>query len=138
MVFLEKTSSVECEALPAPGGAALHTQYNRLKGFLESQFGSESALLLAEPLVDQQAGEIKWYSSAPGPHRRLVTTGGDARNSGEKKLKELVDGLLAYATSRGGLGAEAERFGRQLENALMIPSKDQVWLVGEQPVLCGW
>src|SRR5215475_6147185 len=124
------------------GGEPVHATYRRLIAVIESRLGPAAARYLARPEVHEASRSIGWHATVDGPVRRWSeltpteqATLGPAFEALQAKLQGLVRDLEAAGPS--GRGAQ-ENFGHALRLALRSPWIDNLFFVGDQPVLALW
>lgn len=121
----------------AVGGVAVTSAYEQIRHHLASTLGPAHAALFAEPMTSD--GGVDWYHDLPGDPRKLADLGGEARARDAQHLSQLVEQL---ETHMRGLRSSTEDYqrhlGQLLELALQIPDDQNVWIVGDQPVLTFW
>lgn len=101
--------------------------------------GPDHEALFAEPSTSPEGDVTDWYTSAIGTPRPLAEADADAQATGRRTLERLVADLQARAdTLQQSRDPEKRRLGEALRNAVEIPDKWSVYLVGEQPVLVAW
>ncbi|HJQ60007.1 MAG TPA: VWA domain-containing protein [Vineibacter sp.] len=120
-------------------GEPLHLAHDQIRAAIRRRLGTRYARLLAEPSPYDGGRAIDWYSDASGP----VLPFADLPAARQEALLREIDGLL------GDIQALARRFeeggnedGRLLAQALNLavlrPSDDYLFLVGDQPVIACW
>lgn len=124
------------------GGEPVHVTYRRLVAVIESRLGPAAARYLARPEVHEASRSIGWHATVDGPVRRWSeltpaeqATLGPVFETLQARLQGLVRDLEAAGpTTRGA----QENFGHALRLALRSPWIDNLFFVGDQPVLALW
>ena len=124
------------------GGEPVHGNYRKLTAVIESRLGPAAARYLARPEMHEASRSIGWHATVDGPVRRwseLTPTEqaslGPVFESLQAKLQGLVRDLEAAGPSNRGA---QESFGHALRLALRSPGMDNLFFVGDQPVLALW
>jgi hypothetical protein len=124
------------------GGEPVHGNYRKLVAVIESRLGPAAARYLARPEMHEASRSIGWHATVDGPVRRwseLMPS--EQANLGpifevlQARLQGLVRDLEAAGPSASGA---QENFGHALRLALRSPGMDNLFFVGDQPVLALW
>jgi hypothetical protein len=132
------------------GGEPVHGNYRKLVAVIESRLGPAAARYLARPEMHEASRSIGWHATVDGPVRRWSElTPTEQASLGpifeilRAKLQGLVRDLEAAGPSATGAspsarGGAQENFGHALRLALRSPGMDNLFFVGDQPVLALW
>jgi S1-C subfamily serine protease len=131
--FIRRTELGGLELVPA-GNAAVLDRHDELQRLVRERLGGAIADLFAEPVVTRgngpNPGSVSWYAAAPGePHSFGALSAAD-RGPAEERLRRALAALEP--------GFRDPQLGPMLRAALMVPSLDDVLLLGDTPVLTGW
>lgn len=108
--------------------------YATLSGLLQQHGGPDLATLLAEPALGRRDAQgptaVSWYSPIEGQPVPLTALAGPEREAAERLLRERLHALRPLLSDPVS--------GALLGRALVIPSLDDVLVIGGQPVLVNW
>ena len=136
--LIAQTQNRNYHLLGASGQMAVNA-YQQLNQYLRRKLTPEHAALLAEPNFDAERGSIDWYTSIDGNIRRLSDLDPTERAQAEQRLGQLVSDIQSEIGSLQASPRDSDRLiGEMLALALEIPSLDQVYVIGDQPVLVAW
>jgi S1-C subfamily serine protease len=131
--FIRRTDLGGLELMPS-GDASVLDRHDELQRLLREQLGAAAAELFAEPVVTRgngpNPGSVSWYAVAPGDPRSFAALPAADRGPAEEKLRRALAALEP--------GFRDPQLGPMLRAALMVPSLEDVVLLGETPVLTGW
>ena len=132
------TPSAEINAL-AYQGIIPSDCYIQISSTLARQLGPKYAALLAEPVPNRNGGFIDWYSNESGQVRRFIELPLEEREEFTKGIVELARDIRDFA-DKLILTHDPQKVtrGNLLKLALNYPSNEQIFIVGEQPVLVCW
>jgi hypothetical protein len=113
--------------------------YHQLRSLLEQRLGAGHARLLAEPVHDPARENIDWYSSAEGTPTPLGALPPEQADALRARIGRMADDIRAAAEDISK-DADSRRAlsGQLLLLCLQHPHEDDLWLVGEQPLVCCW
>lgn len=136
-------SSVSFDGVREKGGFGqpLHALYPQIRAVLASELGSDTAKLLAEPVVDRVRNRIDWYTEGDPDQPPVALS--DLPEEQRQPILTQVQGLLArgremaerYSTS-GDL--QRMQLGAMLKAVLDPPAETEVFLVNGRPVVAHW
>jgi len=113
--------------------------YHQLRNLLEQRLGPEHARLLAEPVHDPARENVDWYSGAEGTPTPLSALPPEQADAARARIGRMAAEIRAAAEeiskdpdSRRALS------GQLLLLSLQHPHEDDLWLAGEQPLVCCW
>ncbi len=114
--------------------------YPQLARLVSTRLSPRHALLFAEPVPDAATNRIDWYSAADGAGpRRLTELTPEARATAEAELERFGSDIAALAESFiANKDPDQQLVGKLLQQALTYPSNENVYLVGDQPVITEW
>jgi hypothetical protein len=139
MQLISTTQGGETRLIGVQGEPVVHL-YQQLSQIVANRTRDKACgNLFAEPVIDRDSGEISWYSKVEGPLRRIRALEEAERLPAEKKIADIVgrisgviDGLEISDRS------DQQRLGLNLRMAMKHLSVDDLYLVGDQPVLVNW
>ncbi|MBQ7584946.1 MAG: hypothetical protein IJU40_01690 [Desulfovibrionaceae bacterium] len=113
--------------------------YVQIVGTIGRSLGEDAAKLLAEPVANRNEGFIDWYSHHQGPVRSLSDLEAPQAEkvtaviaSRAQAIRDFAESLIAthdpQKVTRGHL----------LQVALLYPSLNDIYVVGEEPVVTCW
>jgi hypothetical protein len=123
------------------GGEPIHATYRKLVSVIESRLGPEAARYLARPEIDEATHSIGWHAACEGPVRRwsqLTLEEQAAMATAFTNLQARLRDLAIDLEKAGTAGGAKENFGHALRLALRSPGLDNLFFVGDQPVLTAW
>ena len=113
--------------------------YHQLHSLLEQRLGSAHARLLAEPVHDPARENVDWYSSAEGMPTQLSALPPEQADDVRGRIGRMAAEIRAAAEE---IGKDTDNrralSGQLLLLCLQHPHEDDLWLVGEQPLVCCW
>jgi hypothetical protein len=121
------------------GGRTTASSYEQIAGYLRQTLGTEHAALFAQP--SERPGEIDWYTGFDSTERpvRLAHAAPAQRGPAVAMLDRLMADITAKADELAAKDNQSDRIlGEMLRLALEVPSEEDVWIVGTQPVLTSW
>lgn len=120
-------------------GAPIYRNYAQLERLLRQRLSEAHAMLLAEPVGTADDRAIDWYSRADGDITRLVDLPPEAQAAAMDQLAKLVaeiDQLADELSASPALHIQA--IGGALALTHTYPDDENLYVVGDQPVLTGW
>jgi S1-C subfamily serine protease len=129
--FIAKSTAADSQCL-ATGAGPVIAQFAALRDGVIALKGRPAAALFTEPVLSRKNGglEIAWYSDHPGAPTPLKALDSDARTVVVERLRERL------ATLAPLLGDAS--VGPALARALYIQSADDIFALGQEPVLVNW
>lgn len=113
-----------------------HTQ---IQGALERSLSHEHALLFAEPVYDDASDTIDWYTEASGKVQPLADLPIETQDQVRARIKDMAAEISAQAEElRNSLDGQRSSRGNILALALQFPGTENIFLVGQQPVIICW
>jgi hypothetical protein len=110
-----------------------------LTTLLARELSPAHAALFAEPVVDAARGETDWYAEGDGSPVPIGLADPGVRETALNERARLEQGIRGLAARKRSAPDESQRFlGDMLELALSIPGNDQVYVLGNRPVLVAW
>jgi hypothetical protein len=124
-------------------GKPAYQSHVQLRAMLRSKRGDKFANYFARPVVDPDAGELRWTAEVPGTARAWSAMSTEEQAGRALELEVIRSGLLGYAQElrrQGGDGpGGAAAFASLLEQAMKVPAQgDFLYFVGDQPVIAFW
>ena len=96
-------------------------------------------MLLGEPVFDAGGLEIDYASPIEGTPQSLDSLDDDQKNAVLDKLSQRAAEIAALAeTFSKNSDSEKVRLGKNLRDALVVPSSDCIYVINDQPVLVAW
>jgi hypothetical protein len=134
--FLCKTVFAQGELIETAEGPVLD-HHARIQRYLRARVGPEAAALFAEPLIsrgnDQARPTISWYAGAADEDAQPLSGAlAGRRAAAEQWLVEHLRPVEALVSHNDDPDAQL------VAEALILRGADDVWLVGERPVLVNW
>jgi len=122
-----------------PLGAASQRNHALVSETVAARFSPAHALLFSEPSPTPDGVAVDWYAQTEGPVRRLNELDSEEQDKMRTHIAELKDDIEQYARELRDTGRKADcQLAEALEHALEIPGGEDIWLVGDQPVLANW
>ena len=113
-----------------------HTQ---IQGALKKSLSHEHAFLFAEPVYDEASETIDWYTEAAGKAQPLGELPLEVQDQVRARIQGLAAEISAEAEElRRSLDGQRSSRGNILALALQFPGVENIFLVGEQPVIICW
>jgi hypothetical protein len=113
--------------------------WHQLRSLLEQRLGPAYANLLAEPVHDPARENVDWHSSVEGTPTPLSALPPEQADAVRARIGRMAAEIRATAEdiskdpdSRRALS------GQLLLLSLQHPHEDDIWLAGEQPLVCCW
>ena len=104
-----------------------------------AELGPEHEALFAEPFVSPTGDSIDWYATVNGPAVQLSRLEGNELEEARARLHGLIGDLRGRAeTLASETDPQQRRLGEALQNSIVYPDEDSVYIVGEQPVIVCW
>ena len=136
-------SSVSFDGVREKGGFGqpLHALYPQIRAVLASELGSDTADLLAEPVVDRVRNRIDWYTEGDPDQPPVALS--DLPEEQRQPILVRVNSLLARGremAERYSTSGEPQRMqlGAMLKAVLDPPEETRVFLVNDRPVVAHW
>ncbi len=129
--FIAKSNTTAAQCLRVDSRPVVE-QYAILRDAVIAQRGRPTASLFAEPILSRKDDvlEIAWYSGYPGAPAPLKALDADARIVVIERLKERLSALAP--------DLDDATLGPLLARALYIQSADDIFALGQEPVLINW
>jgi hypothetical protein len=113
--------------------------WHQLRSLLEQRLGSAHANLLAEPVHDPGRESVDWHTGVEGTPVPLSALPPEQADAVRARIGRMAAEIRAAAEeiskdpdSRRALG------GQLLLLCLQHPREDDLWLAGDQPLVCCW
>ena len=138
--FLLKTGIEEHRPLGL-AGEPIYLSHRKLITVVASRLGASAASYFARPELDETNHHINWHATVDGEVRRWNSLSPEQQANLAPKLTALQQGLASLSATlehAGAQGEAQENFGRALRLALSHPGVENLYLVGDQPVLTLW
>ena len=136
--FIVTTDLSSMDALKYQG-ILVSENYAQIKSFLEKNLSREHAAIFATPYKAGDGATIDWYCEAKGPVIAWPALSLEKQQEVLTRLKALGADIGALAADlQNSLDAPGVTRGHILAFALRYPSQDNIFLVGEQPVITCW
>lgn len=124
-------------------GKPAYQSHVQLRAMLLAQRDATLANYFARPVVDAEAGELRWHAPLPGEARRVRDLGPDEAQRAVDEMRRIRDALLDFIAQLRRQGGSqpggAAAFASLLEQALKVPEQgDFRFVVGTQPVIAFW
>lgn len=132
---LSKTERRQAQFIGVRGQWVI-SYYQQIAHFLKMRCGKSHALLFAEPLLS--SNYIEWFTAAEGAVQPFAALTPEDQTSLLERTRTLVadlQGLIAELNASPH--SNQNLIGELLNNMLLFPDQN-LFLVGEQPVLIGW
>lgn len=123
-----------------PHQVRLLDRYGQIAGTLGQTLGPAHAALFAEP-VRMGAGsgsDIAWYAEGDVEPIPLASLPPDAAARAQQRLERLLAEIVALADRLARQGEASLDLANSLRLAVRVPSRDAIWIAGEQPILVDW
>jgi S1-C subfamily serine protease len=131
--LIRTTDTSQLGALSVGGAPAVHAA-PELRDLLETRLGPGSSAFFAEPAVAGRPGQaverVSWFGETAGEGVALGALTGQAKAQAEDQLRQTM-------RRQAPLMADP-RHAPLLRAALMVPSDDDVRILGGDPVLTNW
>ncbi|WP_211098392.1 SrfA family protein [Azospirillum sp. B506] len=122
-------------------GQPVYLSYVQLKAAVRQKLGVRCANYFSRPDRDPQGRAIRWLSDVPGtavrwrdlPHDRQVAVAMDLY-----EMRSAFQKYLGDLRGQPGAPREAAAFASLLENALLVPDDEHLYLVDDQPMVSFW
>lgn len=136
-------SSVAFDGVRETGGFGqpLHALYPQIRAVLASELGSDTADLLAEPVVDRLRNRIDWYTE--GDPEQTPVALSDLSEAQSQPILQQIDLRLARGremAERYAASGDPQRMqlAVMLKAVLSPPAAADVFLVNDRPVVAHW
>jgi S1-C subfamily serine protease len=129
--FIAKSTAAEAQCLATNAGLVVG-QFAHFRDGIIALKGRPAASLFAEPVISRKNGglEIAWYSDHPGAPTPLKALDREAQTVVMERLKERLSTLASLLSDAA--------VGPALARALYIQSLDDIFALGQEPVLVNW
>jgi hypothetical protein len=132
------TRQRDFQPLGTAGQTALES-WSVLSTLITHELSAAHAALFAEPVVDAARGETDWYADGAGTLIQIAMADPAVRGHASAERLRLEQDIRALADRKRASREEGDRFlGEMLGLSLSIPSDDQVYVLGDKPVLVAW
>ena len=113
--------------------------WHQLRSLLEQRLGPAHANLLAEPVHDPARENVDWHSGVEGTPTPLSALPPEQADAARARIGRMAGEIRALAgeISKDPNGRSALS-GQLLLLCLQHPHEDDLWLAGEQPLVCCW
>jgi hypothetical protein len=136
--FLVTSRDSDARSLAIQGQSIIQA-YLRIHAYISEKMGESHAALFAEPNADRSRGTIDWYAEPIGDVIRFVDAGEVEKQSAATQIDTTVNGITQLAQELVSQSdPEDQLLGQLLQLALEVPSKECIYLVGNEPVLACW
>ena len=113
--------------------------YHQLHSLLEQSLSAAHARLLAEPVHDPARENVDWYSSSEGTPTPLSALSPEQADAVRVRIGKMAAEIHAAAEDISrDTDSRRALSGQLLSLCLQHPHEDDLWLVGEQPLVCCW
>ena len=132
---LSKTERRQAQFIGVRGQWVI-SYYQQIAHFLNMRCGKSHALLFAEPLLS--SNYIEWFTAAEGAVQPFAALTPEDQTSLLERTRTLVADLQGLSAElNASPHSNQNLIGELLNNMLLFPDQN-LFLVGEQPVLIGW
>lgn len=124
-------------------GKPCYQSHVQLKAMLMAKLGPKCANYFARPVLDSDAGDLRWTAEVPGVARGWHDMSPEEQGQAALDLELIRSKLLSYVTElrQQGQGQPggASAYASLLEQALKVPEqKNFLHFVGDQPIISFW
>jgi hypothetical protein len=138
IIRIATTRQRDFQPLGTAGQTAVES-WSVLVALIARELSAAHAALLAEPVVDAARGETDWYAEGNGTATPIGMADPAVRSAAVGERARLERDIRALAAAKRSARDEGERFlGEVLGLALSMPGEDQVYILGDRPVLVAW
>jgi hypothetical protein len=118
----------------------VYRSYGQIRATLLNELGPLHADYFARPDTDQSGRNIGWLAHQLGDARRWVDLSPGEQGRLQPVLQRVRDGFAEYQSRLEAAPANSPRnnFSKLLAQALLTPSDDYLYFIGEQPALAFW
>jgi hypothetical protein len=109
--------------------------YRQLVSVIRSRLGRAHAELFTRPERQPGRGAIDWHTEFEGEIHRLIDLPPEQQATIEAAVAKKTVAVQALGAE---LGTGGRLFGEMLQRAVVLPGRDRIYLVGDQPVLVLW
>lgn len=138
VIRIATTRQRDFRPLGTAGQVAIES-WSVLTTLLARELSSAHAALFAEPVVDATRGETDWYAEGDGTPMPIGLADPGVRQAVLTERTRLQQDISGLAVRKRSAPDESQRFlGDMLGLALSVPGDDQVYVLGNRPVLVAW
>jgi hypothetical protein len=120
-------------------GIQVASSYPQLQAIITNNLSAAHAAIFAQPFSTQVGDDIDWYSQTSGPAANLTTLPPERQQQIKAHLQQMGAEIAELArTMQNSPDPSRATSGHILELALRYPAFENVYLVGDQPVITCW
>jgi hypothetical protein len=121
-----------------PVSSKLAGQYEQMRSLLRQRLGSDHAFLFAEPVRIGSSHETAWFAESSGSVTQITDLSLERRREVETRVERLASDIRNFAEQIERQGDAGRDLARILQDSLVVPTSDSIWLVDGRPVLTDW